>query len=992
MNPVGRAVYKAFVEGKWLDITYFNKNKVKTRYWIAIKDIVPLKKLLVVEGFNYSIAPEPTELLVYFDSIQAAKVIEGTYYPRNEKLYEDMKLHPQNYAFLTLSPLNINILDYYAECHRLDNQPYIKENTFVRRVDDAELRKKGYYELSESQFQELVSFFRNELGQDRAFRKTLEFALNQLAINTEKGLYVLAYRRLFLDIKNKRLVPAKEITLNWEFKIEGGLYRVSQFLAEDDQHLLDDFEKNQKTITDKIHEYTEGRARVDDFPHVFSLERDYNLDLNSEYQGIVRMFSEERAHEPLRAFFGKLKTPSNRRKNWPLILMDRKVDIDQLLAIHKGLKHPLTYIQGPPGTGKTKTIVNTLLSAFFSGKTVLVASANNHPLNGIYKQLRALVYRDRPILFPAIRLGNRDVVFQSLNEIREMLEKAKDIRIFEKTLDKNKLHHERRTKKLTELLERHERKLDLSERFNAAEEMLARIDQPAFQIFLRANQEDLKNKLGELGEIKEENLDSLIQIDEEELKKYLYFVGAKHIKRLFEPRYAELLEILEIEDYDERVKAFNRYLSNDSNLKLFLRVFPIVITTNISSCRLGSPDAHFDLTIIDEAGQCDPATSLLPILRGRNLMLLGDPEQLRPVILLDKNDNEKLKTKYGINDHYDYLENSIYRVYELVDIITKPILLSSHYRCHKKIISFNNQKFYRSRLKIKSKVEEEKPLVFVDIPDPVSENKNTSLSEAEAILSYLQENTGRKIGIITPFVKQKKLIERLLRENGLETEVGTIHAFQGDEKDIILFSSAITDSTHPGTYGWLKNNRELINVATSRAKERLVLFSCERRILELAEDEDDFFDLYQYIKMNGEKEARPNENRSRALGFKPYSTKTEAEFLETLSHALSICDANCFIRDEVPVKKIVPKKFADPLYYTGQFDFVIFRKSTNRPLIVFELDGPEHEEDEAVKARDRKKKEFLDACGLRLVRVKNSYARRYNYIKDILADFFGSAN
>ena len=111
-----------------------------------------------------------------------------------------------------------------------------------------------------------------------------------------------------------------------------------------------------------------------------------------------------------------------------------------------------------------------------------------------------------------------------------------------------------------------------------------------------------------------------------------------------------------------------------------------------------------------------------------------------------------------------------------------------------------------------------------------------------------------------------------------------------------------------------------------------------------------------------------------------------------MSHALSICDANCFIRDEVPVKKIVPKKFADPLYYTGQFDFVIFRKSTNRPLIVFELDGPEHEEDEAVKARDRKKKEFLDACGLRLVRVKNSYARRYNYIKDILADFFGSAN
>ena len=324
-----------------------------------------------------------------------------------------MKLHPQNYAFLTLSPLNINILDYYAECHRLDNQPYIKENTFVRRVDDAELRKKGYYELSESQFQELVSFFRKELGQDRAFRKTLEFALNQLAINTEKGLYVLAYRRLFLDIKNKRLVPAKEITLNWEFKIEGGLYRVSQFLAEDDQHLLDDFEKNQKTITDKIHEYTEGRARVDDFPHVFSLERDYNLDLNSEYQGIVRMFSEERAHEPLRAFFGKLKTPSNRRKNWPLILMDRKVDIDQLLAIHKGLKHPLTYIQGPGHRQDENNREHAPFSIFSAEKRFCRLGEQPSAPTGFTNSCAPLStgtgrFSSRD---PS---GNRDVVFQSL--------------------------------------------------------------------------------------------------------------------------------------------------------------------------------------------------------------------------------------------------------------------------------------------------------------------------------------------------------------------------------------------------------------------------------------------------------------------------------------------------------------------------------------------------------------------------------------------------
>ena len=167
-----------------------------------------------------------------------------------------------------------------------------------------------------------------------------------------------------------------------------------------------------------------------------------------------------------------------------------------------------------------------------------------------------------------------------------------------------------------------------------------------------------------------------------------------------------------------------------------------------------------------------------------------------------------------------------------------------------------------------------------------------------------------------------------------------------------------------------------------------MLFSCERRFLELAEDEDDF--SISTNTSNERKEARPNENRSRALGFKPYSTKTGRSFGNLEPRAFHL-RANCFIRDEVPVKKSFPRNLRIALLH-GTIRFVIFRKSTNRPLIVFELDGPEHEEDEAVKARDRKKKEFLDACGLRLVRVKNSYARRYNYIKDILADFFGSAN
>ncbi|WNX89662.1 DUF2726 domain-containing protein [Emergencia timonensis] len=58
------------------------------------------------------------------------------------------------------------------------------------------------------------------------------------------------------------------------------------------------------------------------------------------------------------------------------------------------------------------------------------------------------------------------------------------------------------------------------------------------------------------------------------------------------------------------------------------------------------------------------------------------------------------------------------------------------------------------------------------------------------------------------------------------------------------------------------------------------------------------------------------------------------------------------------------------------------------PVLVIELDGREHFEDEVVKRRDAQKKEICRAHQMELIRVENSYARRYNHIKDILENYF----
>ncbi len=58
----------------------------------------------------------------------------------------------------------------------------------------------------------------------------------------------------------------------------------------------------------------------------------------------------------------------------------------------------------------------------------------------------------------------------------------------------------------------------------------------------------------------------------------------------------------------------------------------------------------------------------------------------------------------------------------------------------------------------------------------------------------------KSIAVITPFVNQRILIERGIKENGFEHVVcGTVHAFQGDEKDVVLFSTALSDRTGKGT-------------------------------------------------------------------------------------------------------------------------------------------------------------------------------------------------
>ena len=649
--------------------------------------------------------------------------------------------------------------------------------------------------------------------------------------------------------------------------------------------------------------------------------------------------------------------------------------------------------------GKTNTIVNTLTTAFFNERTVLFSSYNNHPIDGVVEKLQAVTYHGQTVPFPILRLGNNEKTAEALRTIDQLFEQCKKIPVPERLLDKNHADRTARAKQLTALLERYERILDLRERRETIRRLLDARGQMNFQYELQAGQlPQVDRELAAYGSIDSADALALLDRNEDELLRYLYYTSARCIRRLEEPKYDELMEIVHSPDTDkERVAQFNKYISEPENLKKLLRVFPIVATTCISAHRLGDPEPSFDMVIMDEASQCSTAMSLVPILRGASLMLVGDPQQLSPVILLDPADNRTLRRRYGVTQEYDYIENSIYKCFLACDAVSDETLLSYHYRCSPKIIEFNNRKYYNHKLHIASRETDPTPLVYVDVPNDTTDEKNTAPQEVRRIEAYLTAHPDKQVGIITPFAKQRAAIEAMLRAKHFENAAcGTVHAFQGDEKDVVIFSLALTDQTRPRTYDWLKTNKELINVATSRAREQLVILSNQAALDRLHADstDDDIYELVQYVRKNGQSEVTEKPAASRALGIKPYSTKTEDAFLENLNHALDnafLDGSRCTVRKEVPIAQVFEDNpgCAD-LFYTGRFDFVVYQREGRRlmPILAIELDGREHRDDPAVRRRDRKKDQICREHGFELIRVENSYARRYNYIKSILINYF----
>lgn len=288
-----------------------------------------------------------------------------------------------------------------------------------------------------------------------------------------------------------------------------------------------------------------------------------------------------------------------------------------------------------------------------------------------------------------------------------------------------------------------------------------------------------------------------------------------------------------------------------------------------------APDIGFDWAIIDEAGRATVPEVLIPIVKSRRVVLVGDERQLPPMVEqgLEGTDEEE----------GDRLATSLFQA--LIEQVgdTDPnhlASLRSQYRMHPAIGCLVSNVFYEGRLENGTSARTNRA-IYDRMPARVTWLSTSSepgkaetrrgqsyanVAEADVVshlLGMFEKHLGKQrrkrvsVGAITGYAGQVEQLNGLIdpgnrdRWKALDIEIATVDSFQGRERDIVVYSTV--RSNPRGEIGFLHDHRR-VNVALSRARELLmivgdVVFMENARIGRMA---NPFARVVEYMKAHEE--------------------------------------------------------------------------------------------------------------------------------------------
>ncbi|CCG81844.1 putative TRNA-splicing endonuclease [Taphrina deformans PYCC 5710] len=483
------------------------------------------------------------------------------------------------------------------------------------------------------------------------------------------------------------------------------------------------------------------------------------------------------------------------------------VNEPQAKAIDAALQNTgFTLIQGPPGTGKTKTILG-MVGAFLSAarvqgtaislpgqrqtaqkvevkkKKILLCAPSNAAVDEIVLRLKNGISTDKGEHYTPkiVRMGMSDAININVQDVTldalldDMLNKADDKMKGSHSNDPSALRN-----KLNQALKDRDVQRSLLEK--------ARSENKDTQL--------IENEIKKLNQVKTQLGEQLDELRDKQSQK----ARAKDIER----------------------KRFQTQILADADV--------ICATLSGSGHELmASIAVDFETVIIDEACQTTELSALIPLKYGcTRCVMVGDPNQLPPTVL----STEAVGFAYNESLFVRMQRNSPNSVR----------LLAIQYRMHSSISKFPSERFYAGNLLNGPEVDiytkrawHNSTLFgtyrFFDVRGREEENNRHSsynVAEASVALTIYQRlkeeffdiDFDGRIGIVTPYKEQHSRIKRLFQQTFGQSilsaiDFNTVDGFQGQEKDIIIFSCVRANPKRG--IGFLSDVRRM-NVALTRAK------------------------------------------------------------------------------------------------------------------------------------------------------------------------------
>ena len=407
---------------------------------------------------------------------------------------------------------------------------------------------------------------------------------------------------------------------------------------------------------------------------------------------------------------------------------------------------------------------------------------------------------------------------------------------------------------------------------------------------------------------------------------------------------------------------------------LLPKLKPCLLMSPLSVAQyMDTNSAVFDLVVFDEASQIPVWDAIGAIARGRQLVVVGDPEQLPPTNFFQKTDDQGSDDFQQVEDLESILDECLGAGLSMFD-------LEWHYRSrHESLITFSNLKYYESKL--------------ITFPSPVTDDvavrlekvagvydrggSRTNRIEAQAVVGAIEKHyldsarDGLTVGVVTFNQPQQMLIEQLLdarrRDNPAFDRalsqprseplfVKNLENVQGDERDFIFFSityGADSAGRVNMTFGPLNldGGQRRLNVAVSRAREGVVVFTS------LMPEQIDL-------------------SRVRAAGVR--DLKHYLEFALKGPRALTEQSAPTGLDHDSPFEQMVAKALRDKGWTVHpqvgcsgyRIDLaVVDPRAPGRYLVGVECDGRSYHSAATARDRDRLRQQVLEGLGWRIHRI-----------------------